>query len=217
MGLLFSVPWFCDSEYRVKPLLEAPLRATFSPQALNSCLINSARKYIMREANMGGYKTEDIERIVNEQLGENPVFPVEVVKIANKLGYRIFYLEKDVGKRSIAGKVDHKGQSIFVRPSDPVQRQRFTIAHETGHILLHGNKGKNTHFRDDKDIKVAVYSDNIEEIEANKFAAMLLMPDFEFKRMWGHCNGAIEDIADYFNVSRLATAIRANTLGFIQL
>ena len=165
---------------------------------------------------MGRYKVEDIKRIADEQLGEHPTFPVEVVKIANKLGYRIFYLERDIEGKNIAGKVDHTTKSIFVKPSDPVQRQRFTIAHEIGHILLHRNKEKNIHFRGE-DINVTVYSDNIDEIEANKFAAMLLMPEFEFKKVWGYCDGAIEYIADHFNVSNLAAAIRANTLSLIQL
>ncbi len=164
---------------------------------------------------MDRHRTKEIEDMANQALGNNPVFPVEVVKIANNLGYRIFYLEED-GDEGIAGKVDHEKKLIFVRPSDPPPRQRFTIAHEIGHVLLHKNKQREAHFRSE-DINVMVYSDNIEEIEANKFAAMLLMPEFEFKKAWGRYNGSIEDIADYFNVSRLATAIRANTLGFIQL
>ena len=45
---------------------------------------------------MNKLRTEDIERIANEQLGENPSYPVEVVKIANRLGYQVFRLEKDI-------------------------------------------------------------------------------------------------------------------------
>ena len=165
---------------------------------------------------MSRFKTEDIERIANRYLGENPSYPVEVVKIANKLGYKVFYLEKDE-RLGIAGKVDHENKKIFIKPSDPAQRQRFTIAHEIGHILLHRNGGKAEHFRDDEEINVAVYSDSVEEMEANQFAAMLLMPEFEFKKAWGLQVGSVEDVADYFNVSRLAAAVRANTLGLMYL
>ena len=165
---------------------------------------------------MNKLRTEDIERIANQQLGENPSYPVEVVKIANKLGYQVFRLQKDE-RPGIAGKVDHDKKSIFVKPSDPVQRQRFTIAHEIGHILLHRNGGKPSHFRDDDEIAVAVYSDSTEETEANRFAAMLLMPESEFKKVWGLHRGSVEEIADYFNVSQLAAAVRANTLGLMQL
>ena len=164
---------------------------------------------------MTRFGTEEIQRIANEQLRENPTYPVEVVKIANGLGYKIYYLAKDEGP-GIAGKVDHENKSIFIRPSDPVQRQRFTIAHEIGHIVLHKNGGQEAHFSSEE-INVAIYSDKVEEMEANKFAAMLLMPEMEFRKQWGRHGGLIEGIADYFNVSQLAAAVRANTLGLMPL
>ena len=68
---------------------------------------------------------------------------------------------------------------IGVNRTQPENRRRFTIAHELGHLLLH-HDGQEVTF--DKDFRVSLRSDesslgtNVEEVEANFFAASLLMP-----------------------------------------
>jgi Zn-dependent peptidase ImmA (M78 family) len=151
-----------------------------------------------------------------ELLKYNNTYPVEVIKIANGLGYRVFALENSQG---IAGKVCHKDKIIYINPSDNPQRQRFTIAHEIGHIVLHRNTNHEHHRPNDDmtDTELNIYSDDIEEIEANRFAAMLLMPDLEFQQAWSKFAGQISQIANYFNVSKLAASIRANNLNLLSL
>jgi Zn-dependent peptidase ImmA (M78 family) len=67
---------------------------------------------------------------------------------------------------------------IGVNRTDSTVRRRFTLAHEFAHVLLH--EGKELRF--DKDFRVNLRSEmsstrtDIEEIEANFFAASLLMP-----------------------------------------
>jgi len=67
---------------------------------------------------------------------------------------------------------------IGVNQSQSPFRQRFTIAHELGHALLHEgeelhvDRGFQINFRD----AVSSLASNIEEIESNTFAAWLLMP-----------------------------------------
>lgn len=63
---------------------------------------------------------------------------------------------------------------IWVNKLEPEYRQRFTIAHEIGHILL-GHEGISH-----RDTSYTVYKDLIErmnEVSANAFAAELLMPE----------------------------------------
>ena len=75
--------------------------------------------------------------------------------------------------------------AIVVNANDPPVRQRFTIAHELGHLLIH--KYSTTHadgryqvrFRNEKSATGSVR----EEIEANQFAAELLMPEKEVRRL----------------------------------
>ncbi|WP_055078900.1 ImmA/IrrE family metallo-endopeptidase [Lagierella massiliensis] len=63
---------------------------------------------------------------------------------------------------------------ISINEFEPDYRQRFTIAHELGHIIL-GHEGISYRFSD-----VSKYKNTIErmnEVAANKFAAELIMPE----------------------------------------
>ncbi len=68
---------------------------------------------------------------------------------------------------------------IAVERSQATTRKRFTVAHELGHLLLH--QGRELHV--DKKFRVNLRSpesstaEDVEEIEANAFAAAMLMPD----------------------------------------
>jgi len=66
--------------------------------------------------------------------------------------------------------------AILVNSQHHPNRQRFTIAHELGHLLLHGYRTPHadTQFR----LRDARSSEGsvLEEIQANRFAAELLMP-----------------------------------------
>lgn len=68
---------------------------------------------------------------------------------------------------------------IGVNAKHSEARRRFTIAHELGHLFLH--EGQEVRF--DHEFRVSLRSDvsstgtDVEEIEANFFAASLLMPD----------------------------------------
>lgn len=70
-------------------------------------------------------------------------------------------------------------------------RQRFTIAHEIGHLLL-GHTGEN--------FILDLNSKKPEEIEANQFAAELLMPLEMLKKDLQNKKNA-KDIAKEYNVS----------------
>ena len=65
-------------------------------------------------------------------------------------------------------------------PQIPVERQLFTLAHELGHILLHG---------DGDFVNVAEDDVKKKECEAQKFAGRLLLPDDECFTAWQACAG----------------------------
>lgn len=115
---------------------------------------------------------------------------------------------------------------IGVNPDQSPTRRRFTIAHEIGHWLLH--KGEEIHvdrtqsfqvnFRDSKSA-VALYPD---EIEANFFAAELLMPtefitqDFQgYIDLFEEDNGVLKALADKYGVSAQALTYRLINLGLL--
>lgn len=75
---------------------------------------------------------------------------------------------------------DGKKVILGVNASHHVNRRRFTIAHEIGHFLLHeGNRvfiDRSNYMVSRRDA-VSSSGTNVEEIEANMFASLLLIPE----------------------------------------
>ena len=151
---------------------------------------------------------EKIADIVLSSTGFNDK-NVDIVKVANLLGYSVF--QADLGG-SVAGMVEKNSSEakIFINENELPERQRFTIAHEIGHILLHHNGGQDIDFTD--------YRNNDrydkKEFEADNFAAALLMPKARSLEVWG-LTGDVDDFARAMKVSRKAAAIRLINLGLI--
>lgn len=80
--------------------------------------------------------------------------------------------------------------TIFYNDKCNVGRQRFTVAHELGHCLLHGGKGLYN--------REPSTSDNPIEEEANVFASRLLAPACV---LWGLGVTTPQQIADLCNIS----------------
>lgn len=112
---------------------------------------------------------------------------------------------------------------IGVNASHRRVRQRFTIAHELGHLLLHGKTELHVdrlvvRMRDRQDRD----GGNEDEMEANRFAAEILMPG-EFLRADLENLGpvsvddeqAISKLAKRYQVSKQAMTIRLTSLDLI--
>ncbi len=108
--------------------------------------------------------------------------PVPVDRIAKQEGARIQFGPLD---RELSGMFFIKDDAavIGVNSLHHPNRQRFTIGHELGHMLLHRDQ-ISTDVHVDKELAVlrrdAVSATGTEkiEIEANQFASYLLVPDF---------------------------------------
>jgi Zn-dependent peptidase ImmA (M78 family) len=101
---------------------------------------------------------------------------------------------------------------IFLNSEHAPVRQRFTCAHELGHYfaMQSGSEGPDTyiHRRD----AVSACGIDSEEIFANRFAAELLMPAAEVRRL--RSLGVDEfEMARRFNVSLDAIRIRLSNVG----
>lgn len=104
---------------------------------------------------------------------------------------------------------------IVVPSHTSLERDRFTVAHELGHYMLHylWAKKKNPAVPD----RVVAYrrgSDRI-EWEANWFAAAFLMPKEDFEAAFARYDGDTRRVADHFGVSTSAAEVRAKGLGLI--
>ena len=100
---------------------------------------------------------------------------------------------------------------INVRESIPEPgKKRFVIAHELGHVILHPNVKQHDRFAIGEVDRFSYRQAN-EEIEANYFAAELLMPEMMFKAAIGKAEPSfreIERLANTFQTTLSATAIQ---------
>lgn len=109
-----------------------------------------------------------------------------------------------------------KPESLQVRASDDFTiivpwntshaRDRFTVAHEIGHLVLHYDDahGTTSFYR---------YGRSRQESEANAFAAALLMPAGHFEQVYARHNGDLAELAEHFAVSASTARMRAQSLG----
>jgi Zn-dependent peptidase ImmA (M78 family) len=113
---------------------------------------------------------------------------------------------------------------ILINKEKPKTRQNFTIAHELGHYFLHQETLREQELIADGENNVDntagilfrpdVAESTKLEIEANNFAASLIMPSDLIKRSWEKIND-IEELAGVFHVSPTAMSIRLEKLKLI--
>lgn len=186
---------------------------------------------------MNKKRQKQIEEIAGSLLEELGLYPKSVDELINQKGIDIkrvvglmgvLLSEYDFGD-DVSGVLLTDGRSAkigYAKDNGPL-RQRFTIAHELGHLRLkHERQGVfvdtpekyYTFFRDSK----SSTGEDVQEREANAFAAAILMPrdlviqaankiyllgitrreDFDI----------VESLAQQFNVSKLAMSIRLTNL-----
>lgn len=143
--------------------------------------------------------------------------PVDPVLLSSRMGITVNNAK--FADDSLAGLIAKRGElsRILVEQSDPPYRKRFSIAHELGHHFLHlfadgeiVDKRVNM-FREREPDGEFISIDRRREIEANWFAAALLMPA-EFVRAEWAKNPSIAHMARVFNVSEEAIGYRVDTL-----
>jgi Zn-dependent peptidase ImmA (M78 family) len=112
---------------------------------------------------------------------------------------------------SISGYFVKSDRRIYVSAEEPPERQAFTVGHEIGHFVRHTDKDRETFHRRDQ---YNLGADQVEEAEANWFAASLLMPREQVKRYWNLYQN-VGLMARAFAVSRIAMQWRLKNLGMI--
>jgi Zn-dependent peptidase ImmA (M78 family) len=114
---------------------------------------------------------------------------------------------------SISGKIFRdpmnggtSGFSIGVNATEAYTRQRFTIAHEIAHFILHRAKLENGDLIDDSMYRSGLSTKD--EADANRLAADILMPRSLITQMVNAGNRDVQTLAIQFQVSVPAMQIR---------
>ena len=154
-----------------------------------------------------------VKGILDQHLAD---YPVKVGELAKELGISILVSSMPTG---VSGQIKREGNGYTIRVNrhEARERQRFTIAHEIAHFMLHraiidGSPNgitDNVLYRSGEPERI--------EFEANRLAADIVMPMHlvekvlreEFKGVV--TEATIESLAARFKVSKAAMEIRLST------
>lgn len=161
----------------------------------------------------------EIEERATEILVRHGLFtiPVDLVTLANREGIKIHNAK--FSEDGLSGMVAKRAgaTTILVDQSEPPFRKNFTIAHELGHLYLH-LIGDGEFIDSTIDLFRVETPDDIasehkrKEVQANQFAAALLMPRQLVMETYTDVKD-IKELAHIFNVSETAMGIRLSQLG----
>lgn len=141
--------------------------------------------------------------------------PVDVSAIASALG--IVVKIGEMGE-NISGALyrEHGKAVVGINKNEGPQRQRFTLAHEIGHFVLHRDQD----FHVDSEsvlFRNAETPEDVRERAANAFAAALLMPKTFLEGERSASLKNVKKLADKYNVSAQAMSYRLVNLGLMPM
>ncbi|MGH7141218.1 MAG: ImmA/IrrE family metallo-endopeptidase [Minisyncoccia bacterium] len=111
------------------------------------------------------------------------------------------------GVSAITSKDMYRGWLIIINGREPVYRQRFSLAHELGHITVLPHQRLKEYCSDRSD-------DWVEKL-CDRFAGDILMPDMLLRRMYRTTPVPhLDYVATYFKVSRQVAEIQLKRRGF---
>lgn len=163
-----------------------------------------------------------------EELSQNCYIglKLDVAKLLDKLISEGLLTEclsvKFTEKDTLSGAIELKNNkfTIYVNKEHHINRQRFTICHEIGHLVSYQNNSfskklidnKGGLLRDLTEPGSLSFEEEQAELEADKIAATLLMPQSHIKQLLQRKYNPL-DIARELGVSSLAVSIRLRRLG----
>ena len=129
--------------------------------------------------------------------------PIDVEAIANAMGLRIIKTPEPGWSGALDLRYDPP--VIWLDEKENVLRNRFTIAHELGHLIKHSIPGVKEVFRDSN------FRKDFQDSQANKWAANLLMPPGVVLAV--QRKKSIAELVDIFQVSKAAMGYMLMKLG----
>lgn len=150
-----------------------------------------------------------------KDLGFNAGDSIE--KFVDRIGGKLVVGSSGKGDKESGSVIAHSltNWTIYVSRHTSLKRDRFTIAHEIGHLLLHlgpiQQDDPTAVMRATRSVDMSDAEQKRAEWEANWFAAGFLMPTSEFKEIYSARSEA--EVSRHFGVSLQAAKIRAESLG----
>ncbi|OAI66394.1 hypothetical protein RSP781_13890 [Ralstonia pseudosolanacearum] len=163
--------------------------------------------------NMGPKQVAAIAEHIGEQVGYKA--GGDLKELVQRMGGRVSYVDFWGGESTSSGSIEIRNNSFEIRLAldTGMMRDRFTIAHELGHYVLHYLYPNQKLGRNITWLVAERNGSGQVEKEANWFAAAFLMPSAEYKEVFAKYDGDQVLISQHFQVSVQASTIRAKVLG----
>lgn len=145
-----------------------------------------------------------------------PVYIRDIFKYLKEQGIEVEFYERDLGDGyrglQITDPEEENDLIIAINKNQHENSKRFTVGHELGYYFLKHNQHRHIYHLD---VLEAGKIDLI-ELEANQFAAELLMPTYILKEDLKNNVGDIQTLATKYKVSTLAMGWKiSNTAGLL--
>ena len=132
--------------------------------------------------------------------------PVNLDVVTERLSIRVTYRDLGAGIEGACKSLGAKRLVVLKPNLESIQKERFTLAHEIGHLLIHHNS-----YLCKSDFFSTYRTQNEKEQEANDFAAELLLPQKAVVNILGKHDltfSLIQKVADTYQTSISVAAIR---------
>ena len=176
---------------------------------------------------MNKSKLDSIERRAERLLHESSAWrvPVPIERVSDNLNLTTYASAQGEGISGVLV-VEGRHGAVGYNPTHPLVRRRYTIAHEIGHYVLHVKDSaqqslfvdRYVAYRDDQSSE----GKDWQEVEANAFAAALLMPESLVRHQIRRQGFDLDDeddvasLAKNFRVSTSAMSYRLVNLGLLR-
>jgi Zn-dependent peptidase ImmA (M78 family) len=183
-------------------------------------------------------RRKHIRTLVEQLLSSHRIksTPIPIETLAHDIGAEVRLRPAEDGLSGFLLRDLKQNRAIIgVNSTHHANRRRFTIAHEMGHFMLHGGQrfyldGSDRGFQIDRfDLKLrnveASKGTDVQEKEANLFAAELLMPKSfldndlakqTFDLLDERATNVLSELASRYEVSISALTFRLSYLGYIK-
>lgn len=168
---------------------------------------------IAKPSNLSRLSVEKLAESISKKINYTPNIPIPtlVSRFGGRLSIKDFSESNEDGSILIKSEEDFE---IFIPAHTSPLRDRFTVAHEIGHYVLHFLWAK-TKNPDLGAVYATRYGSNRAEWEANWFASAFLMPSSDVREFCENENLSIADMSGHFSVSPSAAKLRLNRLGLL--
>lgn len=175
-------------------------------------------KHGIYEKAQPSHLNKDAIAVLAQQLADHAHYEIgsDLETVVERLGGRLQYLDLyGIGGGSESGSIQIDGFRDFTitlaNHTGPL-KDRFTVAHELGHYMLHYLYPNQVMNKGLRKVMAERYGFGLAETEANVFAACFLMPENDYRNAYALYSGAHTELSSRFGVSTRASRLRARNL-----